>query len=173
MAPGKAWLDLRQALTDLKIDEREAARLGIRLMKVGMVWPLEATTARRFAEGLSDLLVVEEKRPLVEEQLARVLYNLPADRRPTLAGKKDETGATMFATHGEIGPVSVARASSLGSTGWAPMNELRRRLALLEAFERPAGALAQKDQRSAYFCSGCWSLPGWITATNGGAPIAT
>jgi indolepyruvate ferredoxin oxidoreductase len=156
MAPGKAWLDLRQALTDLKIDEREAARLGIRLMKVGMVWPLEAATARRFAEGLSDLLVVEEKRPLVEEQLARVLYNLPADRRPTLAGKKDETGATLFATHGEIGPVSVARAivARLDRLG-ADVNELRRRLALLEAFERPAGALAQKDQRSAYFCSGC------------------
>jgi len=156
MAPGKAWLDLRQALADLKIDRREAARLGIRLMKVGMVWPLEAATTRRFAEGLTDLLVIEEKRPLVEEQVARVLYNLPADRRPTLVGKKDETGATLFASHGEIGPVSVARAivTRLDRLG-ADVTELRRRLTLLESFERSAGGLAPKEQRAAYFCSGC------------------
>ena len=156
MAPGKAWLDVRQALADLRIDEGEAARLGIRLMKVGLAWPLESAAARRFADGLADLLVVEEKRPLVEEQLARILYNLPADRRPTLAGKRDETGATLFPTHGEIGPVVVARAvvARLERLG-ADVTELRRRLALLESFERPAGALAAKQQRSAYFCSGC------------------
>ncbi len=125
-------------------------------MKVGMVWPLEAAGARRFAEGLSDLLVVEEKRPLVEEQLTRILYNMPADRRPTLVGKRDETGAPLLPTHGEIGPVSVARAivARLDRLG-ADVTALRRRLALLDSFERPMGGLGIKEQRTAYFCSGC------------------
>ncbi len=156
MASGKAWLDLRQALTDLRIDEQEAARLGIALMKVGMSWPLESSVARGFAEGLSDLLVVEEKRPLIEEQVTRLLYNMPADRRPTVAGKRDETGALLLPTHGEIGPASVARAivARLERLG-ADVGELRRRVALLESFEKPTGALGIKEQRSAYFCSGC------------------
>ena len=156
MAQGKAWLDLRQALADLKIDAREAARLGIRLMKVGMTWPLEASGVRAFADGLSDLLVVEEKRPLVEEQATRILYNMPADRRPTLVGKTDEAGAPLLPSHGEIGPAIVARAivARLMRLG-ADVTELKRRLALLESFAQPAGALAPKDQRIPYFCSGC------------------
>ena len=156
VAQGKAWLDLRQALADLKIDEREAARIGVRLMKVGMSWPLEANGIRQFAENLSDLLIVEEKRPLVEDQATRILYNLPADRRPTIVGKTDELGAPLLPTHGEIGPAIVARAivARLARLG-VDVTELRRRLVLLESFERPAGALAPKEQRIAYFCSGC------------------
>ncbi len=156
IASGKAWLDLRQALADLRIDEREAARLGITLMKIGMSWPLEATGIRRFADGLADLLVVEEKRPLVEDQVTRILYNMPADRRPTVVGKRDETGAAMLPTHGEIGPALVARAivARLERLG-ADVTELRRRAALLESFEKPTGALGPREQRTAYFCSGC------------------
>jgi indolepyruvate ferredoxin oxidoreductase len=156
MASGKGWLDLRQALNDLKIDEHEAARLGIALMKVGMSWPLESIGARRFAEGLSDLLIVEEKRPLIEEQLTRILYNMPADRRPLVVGKRDETGAPLLPTHGEIGPAIIAKAivARLERLG-ADVGDLRRRVALLESFSKPAGALSLKEQRSAYFCSGC------------------
>ena len=66
---GKAYLDVRQALADLGIDDKAAAALGIRLYKVGLTWPLEAAGARRFAEGLNDVLVVEEKRGFIEDQL--------------------------------------------------------------------------------------------------------
>ena len=76
---GKAYLDVRQALDDLGIDERLAAEIGIRLYKVGMTWPLESDGVRRFAEGLEDMLVVEEKRPLLEEQLKEELYNWRED----------------------------------------------------------------------------------------------
>ena len=82
MTTGKAYLDTRQALEDLGIDEARAAALGIRLYKVGMTWPLEPEGARRFAEGLQEVLVVEEKRSNLEDQLVRILYNVPADRRP-------------------------------------------------------------------------------------------
>ena len=69
VACGKAWLDLRQALHELGIDERQAAALGLRVYKVGMPWPLEAVGARRFATGLEEILVVEEKRQIIEYQL--------------------------------------------------------------------------------------------------------
>ncbi len=82
MTTGKAYLDTRQALEDLGLDEERCKTLGIRLYKVGMTWPLEAEGARRFAEGLQEVIVIEEKRSNMEDQLVRILYNAPADRRP-------------------------------------------------------------------------------------------
>src|SRR6266571_2865154 len=98
---GKGYLDVRQSLSDLGIDERAAA-LGIRLYKVGLTWPLEPAGARRFAEGLTDVLVVEEKRGFIEQQLVHILYNLDAARRPTVVGKTDESGAPLLPSEGEL-----------------------------------------------------------------------
>jgi indolepyruvate ferredoxin oxidoreductase len=88
---GKAYLDVRQALDELGIDDLLAEEAGLAVYKVAMTWPLEPEGARRFCEGLEDVLVVEEKRPVVEDQLARLLYN--EGRRPRLLGKRDERGA--------------------------------------------------------------------------------
>ena len=74
MATGKAYLDLRQALADLGITDAEAQALGLRIYKVALTWPLEVHGARAFAEGLQDVLVVEEKRGFIEDQLMRILY---------------------------------------------------------------------------------------------------
>jgi indolepyruvate ferredoxin oxidoreductase len=87
MTTGKAYLDTRQALEDLGITDERARALGIRLYKVGMTWPLEPQGARRFAEGLQEVIVIEEKRSNLEDQLVRILYNAPADRRPLVIGK--------------------------------------------------------------------------------------
>src|SRR5579864_7220672 len=153
---GKAYLDARQALSDLGIGEREAERLGIRLYKVGMTWPLEREGALRFAAGLRDVLVVEEKRGLIEDQLMRLLYNLPADRRPSIVGKYDEAATLLLPSAGEINPTMVARAL-VGRLkrlyGESP--ELNQRLARLEALERLGDAPLPKTQRSPFFCSGC------------------
>ena len=73
-----------------------------------MTWPLEPEGARRFAEGLEDLLVVEEKRALLEPQLAQLLFNAPS--RPRLLGKHDESGAPLIPSEGELSPRSVAEA---------------------------------------------------------------
>src|SRR6266446_1859089 len=100
---------LDRILIDLGIDERAAA-LGIRLYKVGLTWPLEPAGARRFAEGLTDVLVVEEKRGFIEQQLVHILYNLDAARRPTVVGKTDESGAPLLPSEGELTPSTVARA---------------------------------------------------------------
>src|SRR6266478_6271912 len=87
MATGKAYLDLRQALADLGITDEEAQALGLRIYKVALTWPLEEGGARQFAEGLQDVLVVEEKRGFIEDQLKRILYNVDATNRPSVVGK--------------------------------------------------------------------------------------
>ena len=83
---GKAYLDVRQALEELGLDDARAAEIGLSIYKVAMTWPLEPEGALRFAEGLEDLLVVEEKRPILEEQLARLIVNRA--RRPRLLGSR-------------------------------------------------------------------------------------
>ena len=82
IASGKAYNDTRQALLDLGLDDDTCRRLGIRLHKVGVVWPLEAQGTREFAQGLREILVVEEKRQVIEYQLKEELYNWRADVRP-------------------------------------------------------------------------------------------
>ncbi len=90
IASGKAYNDTRQALHDLGLDDAECRRLGLRLHKVNVVWPLEATITRDFAQGLQEILVVEEKRQVIEYQLKEELYNWRADVRPNVLGKFDE-----------------------------------------------------------------------------------
>ena len=156
IATGKAYLDLRQALADLGINDQAAHDLGVRIYKVGLTWPLEETGARRFAEGLKDVLVVEEKRGFVEDQLVRILYNMDAAKRPTVVGKHDERGAALLPSEGELTPTLVAGAvmARLRRLGvQAPA--LEQRLARLELLERSTVQTAVKLQRTPYFCSGC------------------
>jgi indolepyruvate ferredoxin oxidoreductase len=154
---GKAYLDLRQALADLGISERDAQGLGIRIYKVALTWPLEEVGAKRFAEGLQDVLVVEEKRGFIEDQLKRILYNMDPWSRPSVVGKRDEAGSPLLPSEGELTPTIVAsalvaRLRRLGHN--SPV--LEQRLARLEAFEHPVTAQAPVTlQRTPYFCSGC------------------
>ena len=109
-ATGKAYLDVRQALDDLGIDEKMASDIGIRVYKIGMVWPLEREGARQFAEGLEEILVVEEKRAIVENQLKEQLYNWRADVRPRVIGKFDESGQEwILPSASELTPARIAR----------------------------------------------------------------
>jgi indolepyruvate ferredoxin oxidoreductase len=151
---GKACLDVRQALSDLGIEER-AASLGIRLYKVGLTWPLEPSRARAFAEGLTDVLVVEEKRGFIEQQLVHILYNMDAARRPSVVGKTDESGAPLLPSEGELTPSVVARAivARLRKLGHES-RELEQRVARLDAFDKMLQA-AVTTQRTPFFCSGC------------------
>ncbi|HEY2612730.1 MAG TPA: thiamine pyrophosphate-dependent enzyme, partial [Reyranella sp.] len=157
IATGKAYLDLRQALADLGISDRDAEDLGLRIYKVALTWPLEETGARRFSEGLRDVLAVEEKRGFIEDQLVRILYNMDAARRPSVVGKRDETGAPLLPSEGELNPTIVAsalvaRLRRLGHQSPA----LEQRLARLEAFEHPTSTQAPVSlQRTPFFCSGC------------------
>jgi indolepyruvate ferredoxin oxidoreductase len=145
---GKAYLDVRQALDELGIDAARAQDLGLCIYKVAMTWPLEPVGARGFAEGLEDVLVVEEKRSLVEDQLARLLFN--AERRPRLLGKHDENGVPLVPSEGELSPPVVAEALRR----WLE----RRAPEVAATLRRPAPASAPAASalvRLPSFCSGC------------------
>jgi indolepyruvate ferredoxin oxidoreductase len=150
---GKAYLDVRQALAELGITEQRAAELGIRVYKVALTWPLEPQRAFAFAHSVKDVLVVEEKRGFVEDQLVRLLYNMDAARRPSVVGKTDETGKILLPSTGELTPTIVARAivARLKRLGETQFDE---RLARLQSFERPAPPVSS-IQRTPFFCSGC------------------
>jgi len=151
---GKAYLDVRQALCELGITEQRAAALGIRVYKVALAWPLEPQGALAFAQNLKDILVVEEKRGFVENQLVKLFYNVEASRRPSIVGKTDETGAVLLPSTGELTPTMVARAIVARLKRFGDATQFDERLARLEAFERPASPVSN-IQRTPFFCSGC------------------
>jgi indolepyruvate ferredoxin oxidoreductase len=155
IAAGKAYLDLRQALSELGLSLEAAAQLGIRVYKVGLVWPLEPEGARRFAEGLSDILVVEEKRGVIEPQLMGLLYNTDAARRPSIVGKTDESGAPLLPSTGELTPTMVARAVIARLKRLGDTTQFEARLARLESFEQASVASTSAIRRTPFFCSGC------------------
>jgi len=152
---GKSYLDVRQALDDLGIDDAEAARIGIRLYKVGMVWPLERTGVRHFAEGLEEILVVEEKRAIIENQLKEQLYNWREDVRPRVVGKFDEKGEWILPSSSGLTPAQIARviAARIGRFYTSPA--MQDRLGFLEAKERQLASHKTRFERIPYFCSGC------------------
>ena len=145
---GKAYLDVRQALAELGVDEVRASELGLAVYKIALTWPLEPEGARRFSAGLDELLVVEEKRALVEEQLAHLLYNEP--RRPRLVGKRDERGAPLVPLEGELTPAAVAAALRSWLLRCAPGIELRA-----PPVAAASSAAAAGLTRLPSFCSGC------------------
>ncbi|HWL68003.1 MAG TPA: indolepyruvate ferredoxin oxidoreductase family protein [Geminicoccus sp.] len=149
---GKAWLDTIQALDDLGIDEARAKALGLRVYKVGMSWPLEPRGLEEAARGLSRLIVVEEKRPLVEDQVRSLLYGQP--NAPVIEGKHDRLGRTLFPSWGAINSNQVALAIGRALLERAHDPELAERLAEVEA----RVAVVTDDPamlRLPYFCPGC------------------
>src|SRR5262249_8387457 len=116
---GKPYLDVREALVELGIDEARARRLGIRLYKLGVTFPVEPEGATAFARRHREVLVVEEKSAFIQEQLASILYSVPADERPVLTGKQDPSGARLIPDFGETSvhlliDVLITRIEALG-----------------------------------------------------------
>jgi indolepyruvate ferredoxin oxidoreductase len=149
---GKSWLDVRQALAYLGIDEAEAGRLGLRIYKVGMTWPLEPEGARRFAQGLDKIIVVEEKRALIESQLKEALYG--AERAPQIVGKRDELGRELFQSNAALDPNVIAVAIGRRILERASDVQLAQRVAEQERLESRVPEKPAMD-RTPYFCSGC------------------
>ena len=155
---GKSYLDVRQAFEDLGIDEAGARRLGVRLYKVAMSFPLEPEGARRFADGLDTIVVVEEKRPLIETQLKDVLYAAPD--APRIAGKRDEDGRPLFPSAGRLDSNHIAvelgrRLLARIGDGDADRTALAARIADLEAILAGADPNPAPMERTPYFCPGC------------------
>ncbi len=152
---GKAYLDVRQALDDLGIDQAAAVELGIAVYKVGMPWPLEPVGLRGFAAGLAEIVVVEEKRAVIENQLKEQLYGLDDARRPKVVGKRTEDGQTLLPSTGELSPLLVARVLAGRLAPFDRDGRIAAAMETLEARERAAGAGQSNVIRMPYFCSGC------------------
>ena len=152
---GKAYLDVRQALDDLGISEREASELGIRLYKVGMSWPLDMVGVRRFAEGLDQIVVIEEKRAVMENQLKEQLYNWPAAHRPRVVGKFDENRNWLLPSMGELTPAQVARVIAARLPEDFRTARMEARLAAIDSREREIARVQSNVVRIPFFCSGC------------------
>ena len=155
VATGKAYLDTLQALDDLGIDAAEAEQIGLRLLKIGMPWPLEPNIVRQFAEGLDEVLVIEEKRAVIENQLKSQLYNWHAAKRPRVVGKFDEHREWILPSAGELTPARIARVIAKRLEPFHRSDEISRRLEFLAAKETEIKAHHSDIQRLPYFCSGC------------------
>jgi indolepyruvate ferredoxin oxidoreductase len=173
IASGKAFNDTRQALFDLGLDEDACHRLGIRLHKVNVVWPLEATITRSFAEGLQEILVVEEKRQVIEYQVKEELYNWRSDVRPHVLGKFEDDGDSsggewsqpnpsqnwLLRAKADLTPAIVARAiakrlKKLGVDA-DTARRMDERLAIVDAREQSLAQVVSAGDRQPWFCSGC------------------
>jgi indolepyruvate ferredoxin oxidoreductase len=174
IASGKAYNDTRQALIDLGLDDATCRQLGIRLHKVGVVWPLEAQITREFATGLREILVIEEKRQVIEYQLKEELYNWRADVRPHVLGKFNEvegdysggewsnsnpTANKLLRANADLSPAIIARAiaqrlKKMGVDGDMAAR-IDRQLAILQAKEQAMQVVEVKGDRAPWFCSGC------------------
>jgi len=152
---GKAYQDTIEALEYLGIDERMAAEIGLRVYKVGMSWPLEREGARAFAEGLQEVIVIEEKRALIENQLKEQLYNWRADVRPRVVGKFDEKGEWILPSAAELEPAQIARVLAKRLSPFFTTGHIEERLAFLDAKEKALKAPHVAFRRTPYFCSGC------------------
>ncbi|MDT7837740.1 indolepyruvate ferredoxin oxidoreductase family protein [Aquabacterium sp. OR-4] len=175
IASGKAYNDTRQALHDLGLDDATCRCLGIRLHKVNVVWPLEAQTTREFATGLKEILVVEEKRQVIEYQLKEELYGWRPDVRPDVVGKFDEadgshdggewslpnpSGNWLLRAKADLTPAIIAKAIARRLRRLGVPDDVAARmdahLQVLEARERAVLSLqTDAGERLPWFCSGC------------------
>jgi len=153
ISAGKAYLDLLEALQRMGLTQQRLEELGIRLYKPGLTWPLEPQRLAQFAKGLAEVLVVEEKDPIIEQQLKNHFYNRPAGERPQVLGKTDLAGQPMLAAIGELRPSRIAPALIRWLAPHLPQLGLQQYLPAFCAADvqaDPGNAI-----RTPYFCSGC------------------
>ncbi|BCD83911.1 indolepyruvate ferredoxin oxidoreductase [Pseudomonas solani] len=152
---GKSYLDVRQALVDLGLDDELCAKVGLRVLKIGMSWPLEPVSVHQFAQGLDEILVVEEKRSIIEDQLTGQLYNWPVDKRPRVVGEFDEEGNSLLPNLSELTPAMIARVIAKRLAPIYSSEQIESRLAFLAAKEKALAEPKHKTVRTPHFCSGC------------------
>ena len=150
---GKSYLDVLQALEYLGISARDARDIGIRVYKIGMTWPLEPIGIREFAEGLEDVIVVEEKRSFIESQMKEYMYNWTT--RPSVIGKYDEQGNWVLPSTNELTPAMIALVIAKRLARFFSSEAIRSRVAWIEAKEQELTLPRANFPRAAHYCSGC------------------
>jgi indolepyruvate ferredoxin oxidoreductase len=159
MASGKSYEDVRQALRELGVTPEVAAKIGLRLYKVGMPWPLEPEGVRQFAVGLEEIFIVEERREVVENQVKQELFNWRDDVRPRIVGKMDEHDKRFLTFEAEISVASLVSSLTerLLRLNLNPeiANMLRARADWFNGREASQVQATAPVVRTPYFCSGC------------------
>ncbi len=152
---GKTFHDVRQALEDLGLSEAAAADLGITLYKVAMSWPLEPTNLINFAKGLEEILVIEEKRPLIEGQIKDILYGLSENHRPRVVGKKDENGNPLLPEIYELDVPEIAHVIAQRLLRFTKSARVKEGMEKLDRLFKEQLKRSPELVRLPYYCSGC------------------
>ncbi len=152
---GKSYGDVRQALFELGIDHDVAEQIGLRLYKVGMPWPLEPDGVRNFCEGLEEILIVEEKRELIENQLKQQLFNWHADKRPKVVGKYDEHGNWLLPPDNDLSVGLITHVIADRISRFYHNDRIDERLEFFNRREALQKSYQPPIIRTPYFCSGC------------------
>ncbi len=159
VASGKAYEDVRQALAELGLGAEEQRRVGLRLYKVRMPWPLEPEGIRHFSEGLEEILIVEERREIIENQIKQQLFNWRADVRPRIVGKFDEADRPFLTHSSGLTTARVASAIAERLLRLALPEDLaihlRRRAEALRDAEARGKVHQPPILRQPHFCAGC------------------
>src|SRR5437016_5075146 len=150
---GKSYLDVRQALDQLGVDEVKCNDLGIRLFKVACPWPISRAELKAFAEGLDLVICVEEKRALIEVQVREELYG--SANQPVVIGKKDEQENWLFPVKGALDPNEIAIAVGERILRRGHVEEIANRVSRLKQAQSGVAAMTDVSARTPYFCSGC------------------
>lgn len=151
---GKGHLDLMEALRLLGLNRAECERLGIDIYKVGMVWPLARRDALNFVRGKREILVVEEKRGIIESQFKEYFYDYPGDKPQRMVGKQDENGRDLVPWTGELSPVLLASVVAARLDQLFPGHGFAARASRLSE-RAQAPIVVSGATRTPYFCSGC------------------
>ena len=152
---GKSYLDVMEALNSLGVDDQLASEIGVRVFKIGMSWPLEPIATHEFARGLSEILVVEEKRSIIEDQITGQLYNWPVSDRPVVVGEFDEQGNELVTNLSELNPAMVAKVIGKRILQFHDSPKIRDYLEFLDTKEQRLSHIPSVMARTPYFCSGC------------------
>ncbi|NKB51883.1 MAG: indolepyruvate ferredoxin oxidoreductase family protein [Rhizobiaceae bacterium] len=150
---GKSYLDVRQAMDDLGIDEVRSNNLGLRLFKVGCVWPIPKKELLAFGKGLDQIIVVEEKRALIETQVREALYG--TDNPPVIVGKKDERDDWLFTQKAQLDSNTIAIAIGDRLNKFAKDKKLAAGVKHLKDAQAALVATEGVAMRIPYFCAGC------------------
>ena len=152
---GKSYGDVRQALIELGITDEIARDIGIRLYKVGMTWPLEPEGVQQFVEGLEEILIVEEKRELIEYQLKQQIYNWDAGRRPMVVGKYDEFNKRLLPLENDMSVGQVAHVIAKRLNRFYQSEQMEKALDFYARYEEQMKNYAPPSLRRPYYCAGC------------------
>ena len=153
VSAGKPWGDLQQALLDLGLSERELQAHGVKLLKLGMIYPLSDIQIQSFAQGLDTILVIEEKRGFIEDQIKSILF--AHDSRAKVVGKFDAAGCMLVPSFGESSPALVAEVVGRALPDLVAQPDSQKRLSMIAAKRASLAARGSLAARTPYFCSGC------------------